>query len=131
MSAVTEEIRVRPADPGERAAVANVIDGAALALDHDRLESALSAGDVLVAEVEGGSVLGALVLDGREVRAVAVRRDRRDRGVGTALVEAAADRRERLVAEFDADVRPFWASLGFAIEPAGEPGRYRGVRPAD
>ena len=104
----------------------NVIDGAALQVDVDRLREAIAADDALVA-VEEGRVLGALVLDGDRVTAVAVRRARRDQGIGTALVEAAADRRERLVAAFDADVRPFWESLGFAVEPAEEPNRYRGV----
>jgi len=41
------------------------------------------------------------VLDGEEILAVAVRRRRRDQGIGSALVEAAGDRREELVAEFD------------------------------
>ena len=41
------------------------------------------------------------VLDGEEILAVAVRRRRRGQGIGSALVEAAGDRREELVAEFD------------------------------
>ncbi|MEF8815143.1 MAG: GNAT family N-acetyltransferase [Halovenus sp.] len=107
--------------------VLNIIDGAALRVDVDDLRERIASGDVLVA-VEEGRVLGTLVLDGDRVAAVAVRRGRRDQGVGTALVEAAADRRDRLVAECDARVRPFWESLGFDIEPAEEPDRYRGVR---
>ncbi len=84
----------------------------------------------LVADEEG-RVLGTLVLDGEEIVAVAVRRSRRGQGIGTALVETAATRRGRLVAEFRDRERPFYASLGFDIEPADEDGRLRGVYCAD
>lgn len=127
---MTGDVRVRPAAVADLPDVMNVLDGAALRADAGRLRTAIDREDVLVA-VEGGDderVLGALVLDGAEITAVAVRRRRRDQGIGSALVEAAADRRERLVAEFRPDVRPFWAALGFDIEPTGESGRYRGVR---
>jgi len=117
---------VREATVGDLPDVLNVIDGAALRVDVESLRERIADGDVLVA-VEEGRVLGTLVLDGDRVAAVAVRRGRRDQGVGTALVEAAAARRDRLVAAFDARVRPFWESLGFEVEPADEPERYRGV----
>ncbi|WP_159904606.1 GNAT family N-acetyltransferase [Salinirussus salinus] len=117
---------VREATVADLPDVLNVVDGAALRVDVDSLRERIASGDVLVA-VEEGRVLGTLVLDGDRIAAVAVRRGRRDQGIGTALVEAAADRRDRLVAEFDARVRPFWESLGFDIEPADEPDRYRGV----
>ncbi len=78
-------------------------------------------------------VLGAVVLEPRErgarVAAIAVRRRLRDRGVGTALIEAAREREGRLVAEFDPSVRPFYDSLGFSIERLRN-GRRRGVREA-
>lgn len=106
--------------------VLNVVDGAALRVDVDDLRDRIASGDVLVA-AEDERVLGTLVLDGDRVAAVAVRRGRRDQGLGTALVGAAADRRDRLVAEFDGRVRPFWESVGFDIQPADEPDRYRGV----
>jgi len=119
---------IREARPSDRAAVRNVIDGADLELDSDRLGAALTAGEVLVATGdETGQPLGALVLDGDRVVAVAVRRRRRGQGIGTALVEAAAERRDRLLAEFDPPVRPFWASLGFRIATAAD-GRLHGVR---
>lgn len=128
-------VRVREAIQGELPAVLNVLDGGGLATDHGRLERALARGDVLVA-VAGDAgrrdrVLGVLALEGEEITAVAVRRRRRGQGIGTALVEAAGDRRERLRAGFDARVRPFWESLAFAVEPAGDRGRYRGTRPAE
>jgi GNAT superfamily N-acetyltransferase len=126
---MTGEVRVRPADVTDLPDVMNVLDGAALQADAGRLRTAIDRGDVLVAvTADGGRVLGALVLEGTEITAVAVRRRRRDQGIGSALVEAAADRRERLVAAFRPDVRPFWAALGFEIESTGESGRYRGVR---
>jgi GNAT superfamily N-acetyltransferase len=117
---------VREATVEDLPDVLNVVDGAALRVDVDSLRERIAGGDVLVAREEE-RVLGTVVLDGDRIAAVAVRRGRRDQGVGTALVEAAADRRDRLVAEFDARVRPFWESLGFDIEPADEPDRYRGV----
>jgi GNAT superfamily N-acetyltransferase len=117
---------VREATVEDLPDVLNVVDGAALRVDVDSLRERIAGGDVLVA-CEEGRVLGTVVLDGDRIAAVAVRRGRRDQGIGTALVEAAADRRDRLVAEFDARVRPFWESLGFDIEPADEPDRYRGV----
>ena len=142
----------RAADPTVRAgraddycAAMNLLDGAMLDVDPRRVRAGLagdadgddgdgSGGDaddadaaVLVAELDG-SVGGALVLDGRRVTAVAVRRSRRDRGIGTALVAAAVERRGCVTAEFDARVRPFYESLGFEIRPAddgGEEGRER------
>lgn len=106
----------------------NVVDGANLELSPDTLESALDGDAALVARTDDGStVLGALVLDGDRIAAVAVRPRRRGQGIGTALVDAAAARRDRLVADFDPQVERFWRSLGFTVERDGE-GRRRGVR---
>ena len=123
-------MRVREAGADEMATVRAVLDGALLDVDQELLGDALARGDVLVATADG-RVLGTAVLDGGELVAVAVRRRRRDQGIGTALVEAAADRRDRLVAGFDDRVRPFYESLGFDVEPAAEPGRFRGTRHSD
>ena len=102
-----------------------VLDGAMLDADAEAVGERIPS-NVLVA-VEDGRILGALVLDGDEVEAVAVRRRRRGQGVGTALVEAAAERRETLTAEFDDDVRPFYESLGFEMAPVDDgDGRFRG-----
>lgn len=119
-------VGVREATAGDLPDVRNVVDGAALRVGVDDLRESIARGDVLVAVTEG-RVLGAVVLDGDRVAAVAVRRGRRDQGIGTTLVEAATERRGRLVTAFDARVRPFWESLGADIGPAGEPERYRGV----
>ncbi len=122
------DVTIRPADPDERPAVANVIDGAALEIADDLLQTALGTEDVLVAEPPDGSqVIGAIVLDGEEVAAIAVRQRRRDQGIGRALVEAAAEGRPRLVAECNRDARPFWSSLGFEIVVT-EDGRFLGVK---
>ena len=122
-------VTVREARPDERVAVRGVVDAAML--EPGDVAGAIERGDALVA-VEDGRVLGALLLDPREngahVDAVAVRRARRGRGIGTALVETAAERADRLTAEFDPGVRPFYESLGFEIEPAEGNERFRGSR---
>lgn len=135
-------VRVREANVTELTDVLNVLDGSALATDREAVNTALARGDTLVAvTVEGhnGStaagdssdserILGALVLDGEEITAIAVRRRRRNQGIGTALVEAASQRRDRLIAAFDPGVRAFWDALGFDISRIPESDRYRGVR---
>ena len=124
-------MRVRAATPADRAAVANVLDGAALETDPDLLAASLERGEtfVAVAGQDGEGVLGALVLDGDRIVSVAVRLRRRGQGIGSALVERALAERGRLVATFDEDVRPFYEKLGFEIGPVeGESARYRGRR---
>ncbi|MBX0322756.1 GNAT family N-acetyltransferase [Halomicroarcula sp. F13] len=120
---------VREATVADLPDVMNVLDGAALSIDVATVRESIAEDGVLVVVSEDGErVLGSLVLDGEHVAAVAVRRRRRGQGIGTALVEAAADRRERLTATFDADVKPFYEGLGFTVEPVEEPGRWRGER---
>lgn len=135
------DVRIREATATDRVDVLNVLDGSALATDIEGITAAIARGDVLVAiaadggqgssrpsdSFEEGRVLGALILEGEEITAVAVRRRRRDQGIGTALVEAASRRRDRLVATFDPGVCPFWESLGFETSRLGESDRYRGV----
>lgn len=79
---------------------------------------------VLVAESDG-PIVGAVVLHGDEIEAIAVRPGRRGQGIGTTLVEAAARRRPHLAAGFDPAVRPFYERLGFDV--SGEDDRCRGV----
>lgn len=117
---------VRPAAADELADVLGVLDAAALETDAAAVRRAIVTGDVLVA-VDGGPVIGALVLEDEEVQGVAVRPRRRGQGIGRALVEAAAERRGRVEARFDADLRAFYATLGFAIEEAPAEDRLRGI----
>jgi len=132
-------VQVRTATPDDRVAVARVLDAALLATGE--LADRLAAGDVLVAV--DGAVQGALVVVpsaaapawAREagtdayVAAVAVRRARRDEGVGTALVERAGER-GRLTAGFDPGLRPFYEACGFDVRPhPAEDERLVGVRP--
>jgi sulfur carrier protein ThiS len=124
--AAERAIRVGHAAPDDHLDVMRVLDGAMLAVGAETVRERIASGAVLVATIDGRTV-GALVRDGDRVTAVATRRRWRDRGVGTALVSAAADRRERLVAEFDPDVRPFYESLGFeVVETEGADDRLRG-----
>ncbi|ELZ03196.1 N-acetyltransferase GCN5 [Natrialba chahannaoensis JCM 10990] len=55
------------------------------------------------------------------IAAIAVRRRHRGQGIGRALVtgvlESESESERRVTAHFDADVRPFYESLGFSIEP--------------
>lgn len=124
--------RIQP-DPDRLPELLNVLDGANLAVETERLKASIDAGGVYAAvseppdptDTSDGQVLGVLVLDGDEIIAIAVRRHRRDQGIGTALVEAVREDREELVADFDEGVRPFWESLDFDVEPLAEPDRYR------
>ena len=121
-------VGVRPATDEDRLAVRRLLDAAVLAVEN--VDERLGAGDVLVATADG-RVVGAAVLDprpdGAHVEAIAVQCRRRGRGVGTALIERARSEYGPLTAAFDADVRPFYESLGFAIEPmAGEQERFEG-----
>jgi GNAT superfamily N-acetyltransferase len=121
---------VRPATADELPAVRYVLDGALLEVDSRALEDAIHSDEVLVAVRESDRtdelVLGTLVLADAEVLAIAVRKRRRDRGIGSALVAAAAKRYDTLTAEFHSRVRPFWESVGFAVEPTDEEERFRG-----
>lgn len=120
---------VREATSDDVPAVMNVIDGAALEIDVETVHDGIDTGGTLVAVSDDSErILGALVLDGDHIEAVAVRRRRRGQGIGSTLVEHAIDRRERVTASFSADVRPFYESLGFEIEPDDDPDRYRGRR---
>ncbi len=119
---------VRVATEGDATAARSVLDAAMLEIDG--FDERLAADDVLVAAVDD-RVVGAAVLrphfvhSGVHVEAVAVRPRRRGQGIGAALIDHAATRGP-LTAEFDADVRPFYESLGFSVR-ALDDDRYRGV----
>ncbi|WP_181686389.1 GNAT family N-acetyltransferase [Halorhabdus salina] len=111
------DVRIREGTPQDLVSVLNVLDGAALETDRERILDRLRAGDVLVAVAgtDGERVIGACVLDGPAIVSIAVRRRRRGQGIGTALVRTAASERDRLVARFDPGVRSFYEALGFDV----------------
>lgn len=111
---------IRPALPAEYVTVRSILEAALLEIEDGRLRRV----SVLVAG-ENGRILGALVLDGSKIEAIAVRPGRRGQGIGSKLVAAAGKRRPKLSAEFEPDVRAFYASLGFDI--GAEDGRCHGV----
>jgi len=125
MTMPTREMTIREATTADLPSVLNVFDNSLLAVDVPTLKDAIDDGAVLVA-VETEEILGALALDGSEITAIAVRRRRRDQGIGRRLVAAASERRSELLAEFDERVRPFWEALGFDIEPIEGGDRVRG-----
>ena len=120
---------VEPAAPDDRLDALRVLDAAMLETDAATVDAAIDAGDARVARFERtGAVVGALVAtrpepDRLHVDAVAVRRTRRGRGVGSALLAAAVRRGERdaavstVTAAFDADLRGFYEAQGFAVRP--------------
>lgn len=121
-------VDVRPATDADLPDVLNVLDGAALETDYDQVRERVACDDVLVAVPTGNDepVVGVCVLAGEAMLAIAVRRRRRDRGIGRALLSAAASGRSRLVAECDPDVAPFYEAVGFDVRRLAE-GRLVGV----
>lgn len=125
----TESSTVREAADGDVVDVLRILDAAMLAIDYGTVATAIDRGDALVA-TDDERVVGAVVLssreDGAHVEAIAVQRERRDRGIGRRLIDAASDRNDRLTADFRGEIEPFWASLGFSIEHRAN--RLRGER---
>ena len=143
---VPDGVAIEPATPEDRLDSLRVLDAAMLETDSAQVAERIDAGDALVARFKKtGAVVGALVATRPEpsryhVDAVAVRRARRGRGIGSALVAAAVARAEReeavavVTAGFDAKLRGFYTDLGFAVVPdteTQEAGRLRGRRAVD
>lgn len=124
------EATVRTATAGEALDALRILEGALLDVDAAEVRTRVADDDVLVAEVDD-RIVGAAVLDsdrredGAHIEAIAVTRRRRGCGIGTALVEAAADRHETLTAAFRPEVRTFWQARDFEIETAGSDGESR------
>lgn len=121
-------IAIEPAGPDDRLDVLRVLDAAMLETDADVVGDRIAAGDALVARFERTeAVVGAVIATRpesgrRHIDAVAVRRARRGRGVGSALV-ADLVRRARpdaavdvVTAVFDHGLEGFYADLGFEID---------------
>lgn len=116
---------VRPANADDAPAVIAILDAAMLAFDRSGIDDRIRQDDVFVAE-RAGEVVGALVLEGERVTAIAVRPYARDEGRGRALIEAALSDRGRLTAGCDAQQRPFYEAVGFELEQRPD-GRWEGV----
>jgi len=140
---MSAELSLRRAGPDDRLAVVRLFDAGLLETDPDRLRRQLdaTAGFVLLGTIDERPV-GAIAVDlasgdnseevdtaePARITAIAVRRRRRDRGIGRQLVDAAAEQvaPRPLAATFDERVRPFYRACGFEIEP--HEGRLRGCR---
>jgi len=114
---------IRAATPNEYVTVRSILDASMLEVEPGLLRRS----SVLVARSED-RILGALVLRGPEIEAIAVRPNRRGQGIGSALIAEAARRRPVLHAGFDPRVRPFYTSFGFEIVCEGERCRGRYTR---
>lgn len=121
---------IRRADPDDLVGVMRLFDGALLDTDADRIRNQLTGrrGCLLVAG-EGRPVGAVGLVTGEEVEdlpwtetvyisAIAVRAERRGRGIGRTLIDAAADwaAPRPLSATFDERVRPFYMACGFDIQ---------------
>ena len=127
----------------DRLAIRRLVDAAALSLADTCIPQQLAAGNVLVARAHPSTeatAVGTVVLSppartpddipqasGRHIVAIAVRRRRRGRGIGRALIEAAGQQHGLLTARFRRAVRSFWDAIGFQIVPI-ESDRFWGSR---
>lgn len=108
------------------------VDDTAVDDDDETVDDASDPGDALVARFNRtGAVVGALVATRPEparlhVDAVAVRRARRGRGIGSALVAEAVRRAagdaaiDAVTASFDPELKGFYTDLGFEIDRGGD-----------
>ena len=138
MIAAPAGIAVESATPDDRLDILRVLDAAMLETDLDAVDAAIDAespsdvGDALVARfLRTDAVVGALVATRPEpgrvhVDAVAVRRARRGRGIGSALVAEAARRAEDdgdvdvVTAAFAPRLKGFYTELGFEIDAVSD-----------
>ena len=124
-----DDIELRRATEDDAMPVIRVLHGALLEIDGSTVRRAVDREDVIVA-VADGWVVGALVSEDNHIDTLAVRREFRGRGIGSALVETAvADIGGPVTADFRAGVRGFWQDLDFDIE--AEDDRFYGIRSAD
>jgi len=133
---------IRPAGPDDHLAVVRLFDGALLETDSDRIRRQLtgSRGCILVAGESrplGAIALSTAAVEQRpaewaeavHVTAIAVRRSRRNQGVGRSLIAAAVEwaAPRPLSATFDERVRGFYTACGFEIEEHAD--RLWAIRP--
>ena len=137
--AVPTGITIENATPTDRLDIVRVLDAAMLQTDISVLAERIAADAVICARFERtGAVVGAVVVrrpatDTAHIDALAVRRARRGRGIGSALVgqvvaaETANEAVSWVTAGFDPGVKPFYRACGFVIA-AGDDGRLVGRR---
>jgi len=125
-----DEFAIETASPDDRLGILRVLDAAMLETDPESVDAAIDARDGLIARFKRtDAVVGALVAtrpepDRLHVDAVAVRRARRGKGIGSALVAGAVRRAKRdpeidlVTAEFDPKLEGFYTDLGFDAIPA-------------
>ena len=113
------EITVRHGRESDLLAALRILEGAMLKIGASQIRRHTESDEVLVAEADG-RIVGALVRDGEHVEAIAVRPQRRGRGIGSRLIEAALAETGGVTVEFREEVRPFYESLGFDIEEREE-----------
>jgi GNAT superfamily N-acetyltransferase len=115
----TGGVEIRHGREGDLLAALRILEGSMLKIGASQIRRRTESDEVLVAEVDG-RIVGALVRDGEHVEAIAVRPQRRGRGIGSRLVEEALAETGGVTVEFREEVRPFYESLGFDIEERGE-----------
>lgn len=121
-----EGIELRRGERDDALDAMRVLQGALLDIDTRTVREASTAGELLLAE-DDGWVVGALVLQEGHIESMAVRREYRGQGIGSALVAAAvADEDGIVTADFRAGVRGFWEEAGFTV--TRDDGRFWGVR---
>ena len=128
-STVPDDVTIEPATADDRLDVLRVLDASMLETDADTLTTRIAAGDVLVARFDRtGAVVGALVAtrpapNRLHVDAIAVRRQRRGRGIGSTLVASMVRYArgdpdvEHVTAAFDASLAEFYTGIGFTVGP--------------
>lgn len=131
-------VTVETATPDDRLDILRVLDAAMIQSDSTHLATRIADDAVECARFDRtGAVVGAVVttrpdVDTVHIDALAVRRARRGRGIGSALVRrvvagAANEAVSWVTAGFDSDVEPFYRACGFAVD-TGDDGRLVGRR---
>lgn len=135
---------VREAQSNELSSVMNVLDGAYLDIQTHVVQGAIQSGSVFVFS-ESDRIVGVLVIRSDpdwcpqlqsqthasvHVEAVAVRRKRRNQGIGRALIGNILARYGSATVTFNEGVKPFYETLGVSILSARNK-TYYGVLEAD
>lgn len=117
---MSRRVSIRPAAEPEAIDVIRLFEGALLTVDFTNLRDAIAHGAVFVA-IRADRVVGAVYLDSdrnpAHVEAIAVHPSHRHEGIGSQLLVHAASREGAITAAFDSELRPFYESIGFTIEP--------------